>query len=256
MGFAKDFLWGGAVAAHQIEGAWDADGRGPSISDVMTGGSASVPRQITDTIVDGLHYPNHTGIDFYHTYKEDIRLFAELGFKCFRTSISWSRIFPTGVEETPKEAGLKFYEDLFDEMHRLGMEPVITLSHYETPLHLLTEYGGWSNPKLIEFWKNYVTTVFKRYKGKVKYWLTFNEVNAMLRNPFVAGSILNITDPKDKNDPIGSVTQKEIWQGYYNILVANAWTVKCISWFTARLEFLFFLSRRKIPCAIIMKTSA
>ena len=90
MGFAKDFLWGGAVAAHQIEGAWDADGRGPSISDVMTGGSASVPRQITDTVVDGLHYPNHTGIDFYHTYKEDIRLFAELGFKCFRTSISWS----------------------------------------------------------------------------------------------------------------------------------------------------------------------
>ena len=151
MGFAKDFLWGGAVAAHQIEGAWDADGRGPSISDVMTGGSASVPRQITDTVVDGLHYPNHTGIDFYHTYKEDIRLFAELGFKCFRTSISWSRIFPTGIEETPNEAGLKFYDDLFDELLKYGIQPVITLSHFEMPLYLAQHFGGWTSREIIPF---------------------------------------------------------------------------------------------------------
>ena len=120
MGFKDGFLWGGAVAAHQLEGAWNVDGRGPSVSDVMTGGSNKVVRRITDGVIEGENYPNHTGIDFYHTFKEDIRLFAELGFKCFRTSISWSRIFPKGDETEPNEAGLLFYDRLFDELLRYG----------------------------------------------------------------------------------------------------------------------------------------
>ena len=123
----ENFLWGGAVAAHQLEGGWNADGRGPSVSDVMTGGANGVARRITDGIVPGEFYPNHEGIDFYHTYKEDVKLFAELGFKCFRTSISWSRIFPRGDEQQPNEAGLQFYDDLFDELLKYGIQPVITL---------------------------------------------------------------------------------------------------------------------------------
>ena len=151
MAFSKDFLWGGAVAAHQLEGAWDVNGRGPSVSDVMTGGSNKVARRITDGVVPGENYPNHKGIDFYHTYKGDVKLFAELGFKCFRTSISWSRIFPKGDETEPNEAGLQFYDDLFDELLKYGIEPVITLSHFEMPYYLTQEYGGWVNRKLVDF---------------------------------------------------------------------------------------------------------
>lgn len=177
MALPKDFLWGGAVAAHQLEGGWNEDGRGPSVSDVMTGGSSSRPRHITDGIVEGEYYPNHRGIDFFHRYKEDIRLFAELGFKCFRTSISWSRIFPQGDEEEPNEKGLAFYDRLFDELLSHGIEPVITLSHFEMPYHLAKEYGGWTNRKLVSFFVRYAVTVMERYKNKVKYWMTFNEIN-------------------------------------------------------------------------------
>ena len=177
MPFSKDFLWGGAVAAHQLEGAWDADGRGPSVSDVMTGGSNKVARRITDGVVPGENYPNHKGIDFFHTYKEDVKLFAELGFKCFRTSISWSRIFPKGDETEPNEAGLTFYDNLFDELLAYGIEPVITLSHFEMPYYLTQEYGGWTNRKLVDFFVRYALCVMERYKDKVKYWMTFNEIN-------------------------------------------------------------------------------
>ncbi len=177
MSLPKEFLWGGAVAAHQLEGGWDADGRGPSVSDVMTGGSNKAPRRITDGIVDGERYPNHTGIDFFHTYKEDIKLFAEMGFQCFRTSISWSRIFPRGDEDTPNEKGLLFYDSLLDELHSYGIEPVITLSHFEMPYCLAKEYGGWTNRKLIDFFVRYATVVMERYKDKVTYWMTFNEIN-------------------------------------------------------------------------------
>ena len=176
-GFPDHFLWGGAVAAHQLEGAWDIDGRGPSVSDVMTGGSNKVKRRITDGIVEGEHYPNHNGIDFFHTYPDDIKLFAELGFKCFRTSISWSRIFPHGDEPEPNEAGLQFYDNLFDELLKYGIEPVITLSHFEMPYYLTQKYGGWTNRRLIEFFVRYATAVMERYKDKVKYWMTFNEIN-------------------------------------------------------------------------------
>jgi len=177
MALSKDFLWGGAVAAHQLEGAWDVDGRGPSVSDVMTGGSNKTARRITDGIVEGETYPNHKGIDFFHTYKEDIKLFAQLGFKCFRTSISWSRIFPNGDEERPNEKGLRFYDGLFDELLKYNIQPVITLSHFEMPYYLTQKYGGWTNRKLVDFFVNYAVTVMTRYKDKVKYWMTFNEIN-------------------------------------------------------------------------------
>ncbi len=177
MSLPKNFLWGGAVAAHQLEGAWNVDRKGPSVSDVLTAGSKDVMRKITDGVVDGERYPNHDGIDFFHTYKEDIALFAELGFKCFRTSIAWTRIFPNGDEAEPNESGLRFYDDLFDELLKYGIEPVITLSHFEMPYHLAKEYGGWMNRKLIDFFVHYSTVVMERYKDKVKYWMTFNEIN-------------------------------------------------------------------------------
>ena len=173
----SDFLWGGAVAAHQLEGGWQEGGKGVSVADVMTAGANGVEREITDGVIPGKNYPNHDAIDFYHHYKEDIALFAEMGFKCFRTSIAWTRIFPNGDETEPNEEGLKFYDDLFDECLKYGIEPVITLSHFEMPYHLVTEYGGWRNRKLIDFFMNFANACFERYKNKVKYWMTFNEIN-------------------------------------------------------------------------------
>ena len=175
--FPEDFLWGGAVAAHQLEGAWQAGGKGTSVADVMTVGGPGVPREITDGVLAEHYYPNHEAIDFYHRYKEDIKLFAEMGFKCFRTSIAWTRIFPKGDEDLPNEEGLAFYDDLFDECLKYGMEPVITLSHFEMPYHLVCEYGGWRNRKLIDFFVHFSKTVITRYQNKVKYWMTFNEIN-------------------------------------------------------------------------------
>ena len=177
MAFNKNFLWGGAVAAHQLEGGWNEGGKGPSTADVMTAGAHGVPREITDGVIDGLNYPNHEAIDFYHRYKEDIALFAEMGFKCFRTSIAWSRIFPNGDELEPNEEGLKFYDDMFDELLKYKIEPVITLSHFEIPYGICKKYGGWRNRKVIDMFVRYATTVMERYKDKVKYWMTFNEIN-------------------------------------------------------------------------------
>lgn len=173
----KDFLWGGAVAAHQVEGGWNVGGKGVSICDVLSGGSVSIDRVITDGVKEGYRYPNHEATDFYHRYKEDVALFAEMGFKCFRTSIAWTRIFPNGDETKPNEAGLQFYDDLFDELLKYNIEPVITLSHFEMPYHLVKEYGGWKNRKVIDFFVHYADTVMRRYKSKVKYWMTFNEIN-------------------------------------------------------------------------------
>ena len=173
----ENFLWGGAVAAHQLEGAWQEGGKGMSVADVMTAGRHGVPREITDGVLPGKYYPNHEAIDFYHHYKEDIALFAEMGFKCFRTSIAWTRIFPKGDELEPNEAGLQFYDDLFDECLKHGIEPVVTLSHFELPFHLVKEYGGFTNRKTIDFFVRFATVCFERYKDKVKYWMTFNEIN-------------------------------------------------------------------------------
>ncbi|WP_288874565.1 6-phospho-beta-glucosidase [uncultured Kosakonia sp.] len=176
-GFKADFLWGGAVAAHQLEGGWQEGGKGVSVADVMTAGAHGVPREITDGVLPGKNYPNHDAIDFYHRYKEDIKLFAEMGFKCFRTSIAWTRIFPNGDELEPNEAGLQFYDDLFDECLKYNIEPVITLSHFEMPYHLVKNYGGWRNREVITFFVRFANAVFTRYRSKVKYWMTFNEIN-------------------------------------------------------------------------------
>ncbi|TLQ05959.1 6-phospho-beta-glucosidase [Marinilactibacillus psychrotolerans] len=175
--FPKEFLWGGAVAAHQVEGAWNEDGKGVSIADVMTAGANGVARKITEGVLEGENYPNHEAIDFYHNYKEDIQLFKELGLKAFRTSINWTRIFPLGDESEPNEAGLQFYDDLFDELLANGIQPVITLSHFEIPYHLYETYGGFRNKQVIDFFVHYAQTVMTRYKDKVKYWMTFNEIN-------------------------------------------------------------------------------
>lgn len=183
MELRKDFLWGGATAANQYEGGYLEGGKGLSIADVERGARHGVRRQIDDEIMEGALYPSHEATDFYHHWKEDIALFAEMGFKCFRMSIAWTRIFPRGDEETPNEEGLKFYDQVFDELHKYGIEPVVTISHYETPLALVKEYGSWRNRKLVDFFERYARTVFTRYKGKVKYWMTFNEINATMNIP-------------------------------------------------------------------------
>ncbi|MBR1628972.1 MAG: 6-phospho-beta-glucosidase [Lachnospiraceae bacterium] len=222
MSLPKDFLWGGAVAAHQLEGGWDEDGRGPSVSDVMTGGSNTVKRRITDGVVEGEYYPNHKGIDFFHTYKEDIALFAELGFKCFRTSISWSRIFPKGDETEPNEKGLQFYDDMFDEMLKYHIEPVITLSHFEMPYYLTQEYGGWTNRKLVDFFVRYAETVMTRYKDKVKYWMTFNEINNQAN---MANDIFGWTNSGIRYSQLDNPKQA-FYQAAHHELLASALTVK------------------------------
>ena len=176
-GFPETFLWGGAVAAHQVEGAYDAEGKGLSVADVLTAGSKTTPRRIDPDPVPGTFYPNHGAVDFYHRFREDVALFAEMGFRCFRTSVNWTRIFPRGDEETPNEAGLAFYDDLFDELLRNGIEPVVTISHFEMPLWLVKKYGGWRSRELIGFYLRYCETLFRRYRGRVKYWMTFNEIN-------------------------------------------------------------------------------
>lgn len=187
MSLRKDFLWGGAVAANQCEGAYLEDGKGLSIMDVATAGDKHTSRCFTDGIQEGVYYPNHEGIDFYHRYQEDLALMQEMGFRCFRTSIAWSRIFPQGDEDEPNEAGLQFYDRLFDEMIKKGMQPVVTISHYEMPLALVKKYGGWANRKLVDFYVNYCKVIFTRYQGKVTYWMTFNEINSVIFMPEVAG---------------------------------------------------------------------
>jgi len=176
--FPEGFLWGGATAANQFEGAWDVDGRGPSTDDHIMGGSYEKPREITLDIDPNKLYPNHDGIDFYHHYAEDIALFAEMGFKVFRMSISWSRIFPNGDDAEPNELGLQFYDKVFDECEKHGIQPLVTISHYEMPYALVANYGGWANRKLIGFFENFARTILDRYHDRVKLWLTFNEINA------------------------------------------------------------------------------
>ena len=185
----QDFLWGGALAANQCEGAYNIDGKGLSISDVMLPGSKDKRRKKTTKVENDKYYPSHEAIDFYHTYKEDIQYFKEMGFNCLRVSIAWSRIFPNGNEKKPNEAGLQFYDDLFDELLKNNIEPIVTLSHYEMPYYLSNWYNGFYSRKCIKFFENFAITCFKRYQHKVKYWLTFNEINGMLTNPYTGGGL-------------------------------------------------------------------
>ncbi|MCD5002712.1 family 1 glycosylhydrolase [Enterococcus saccharolyticus] len=198
MGFPKDFLWGGATAANQYEGGYLSGGKGLSTLDAITGGNKDQPRMITfktkegeikevtrsESLPEGAvgyvdpekYYPSHVATDFYHHYKEDIALFAEMGFKCFRLSISWARICPKGTDELNEE-GLKFYEAVFDECLKYGIEPVVTINHFDIPMYLADHYDGWSNRKVIDYFLFFCETIFTRYKEKVKYWMTFNEIN-------------------------------------------------------------------------------
>lgn len=212
MRFPDGFLWGGAVAANQCEGAYNEDGKGLSIQDVAPGGiRGPITKEPTPDNMKLI------GIDFYHRYKEDIKLFAEMGFKVFRTSIAWSRIFPNGDEKTPNEKGLQFYDDLFDECLKYGIQPLVTISHYETPLHLATAYNGWVNRKMIEFYERFVRTIFNRYKDRVKLWLTFNEINSVLHEPFSSGGIYT-----DKQ----KLSQQDLYQAVHHELVASALATK------------------------------
>ena len=207
--FPQHFLWGGAVAANQVEGAYQADGKGcrPPICS-RRASSAPLRR------ARGRQRHQDVAIDFYHRYPEDIALFAEMGFKCLRTSIAWTRIFPQGDEETPNEAGLAFYDRLFDEMAKYGIQPLITLSHYEMPYGLVKHYGGWGDRRTIDFFERYARTVFERYKHKVKHWLTFNEINMSLHAPFTG---VGLPQESDKS---------AIYQAIHHQLVASARAVK------------------------------
>ncbi|MGV3322329.1 6-phospho-beta-glucosidase [Streptococcus hyovaginalis] len=191
--FPDGFLWGGATAANQVEGAYDVDGRGLANVDVVPIGEDRFPiiagqKKMFD-FEEGYFYPAKGSIDFYHNYKEDIALFAEMGFKTYRMSIGWTRIFPKGDELEPNEAGLQFYEDVFKELRKYDIEPLVTITHFDFPMHLIEEYGGWRNRKIIEFYERLCQVIFNRYKGLVKYWLTFNEINMILHAPFMGAGL-------------------------------------------------------------------
>lgn len=181
-GFPEGFYWGGATAANQFEGGWIEDGKGESTSDHLTGGTLSTQRRFTKVIEEGTYYPSHEGIDFFHRYKEDIEMFAEMGFKMFRMSINWTRLFPNGDEEVPNKKGVEFYRSVFMECQKHGIEPLVTISHYEMPYGLCEKYGGWTSRCCIDFYLNYCKTIFTEYKGLVTYWLTFNEINCAIHS--------------------------------------------------------------------------
>jgi len=221
--FPSDFLWGGAAAANQFEGAYREGGKGLSTADVLKCGKERMQimadyNAITAAIenIEG-YYPSHEAIDFYHHYEEDIALFAEMGFKTFRTSIAWTRIFPEGDELEPNEEGLKFYDRLFDELAKYNIEPLVTLSHYEMPLGLVKKYGGWRDRKVIECFERYARVVLERYQHKVNYWLTFNEINVSALAPFIGAGII-VKEDENKH--------QVVYQGIHHQLVASALAVK------------------------------
>ena len=232
--FPQNFLWGGAIAASQAEGAWNEGGKGLDTQDLRVFDAdwdAAQRRKNRDinmtterfetalTARDVEHYPFRWGIDFYHTYKQDLALMQELGLKIFRTSISWARIYPNGVEETPNQAGLDFYRNVFLELKKYGIEPLVTLSHYEMPLALATKYNGWVDRRVIDCFAKFCHACFERYKDQVKYWLTFNEVDSVIRHPFTTAGIIPSRVPEDK-------MLETCYQALHHQLVASAMVVK------------------------------
>ncbi|MCE0845663.1 6-phospho-beta-glucosidase [Buttiauxella sp. A2-C1_F] len=201
--FPKDFLWGGAIAANQAEGAYLEGGKGLTTVDTIPHGkdrmSVKLGIEKRFSLRDDEYYPSHVGIDFYHRYKEDIALMAEMGFTVFRTSIAWSRIYPNGDELTPNAEGIAFYRDMFAECKKQGIEPLVTLCHFDVPMHLVKEYGSWRNRKMVEFFTRYARTCFEAFDGLVKYWLTFNEINILLHSPYSgAGLVFEEGDNKEQ----------------------------------------------------------
>nr|WP_279010775.1 6-phospho-beta-glucosidase [Vagococcus fluvialis] len=193
MGFRKDFLWGGATAANQCEGGFDQGGRGLANVDLAPAGpdrhQVIAGEKKMFNFDDEHFYPAQNAIDMYTHFKEDIALFAEMGFKTYRLSIAWSRIFPKGDESEPNEEGLKFYEELFKECRKYNIEPLVTITHFDVPMHLVENYGSWRSRELVGFYENLCRVLFTRYKGLVKYWLTFNEINMLLHLPFMGAGI-------------------------------------------------------------------
>lgn len=215
----KGFLWGGSISAHQCEGAYLEDGKLPCTADTMLGGSMQRHFESFGNEIDlEKYYPTHKGIDFYHQYKEDIALFKEMGFTALRTSIAWTRIFPNGDDEKPNEKGLQFYDDVFDELIKNGIQPVITITHYETPLHLYKKYGGWKHRDMIYLFEKYCTVIFERYKDKVKLWLNFNEINSM--------TFTGVLGPAIKIDRHSPDFNRTICQAAHYMLVAGAIATK------------------------------
>ncbi|QLG40259.1 family 1 glycosylhydrolase [Paenibacillus sp. E222] len=229
--FPAGFLWGGATAANQLEGAFDADGKGLSTSDM----APFVPKELRngkdftfdvnsvelEEFLGGntdVYFPKRNGVDFYHRYKEDIAMFAEMGFKVLRISMAWTRIFPTGEEEVPNEAGLAFYDNVLEELLKHNIEPLVTISHYEMPVHLTQKYNGWEDRRLIDLYLKFANTLFDRYKDKVKYWITFNEMNMILTSLYTGGGILE--------DKIKGSKEQVAYQATHHQFVASALAVK------------------------------
>ena len=234
MRFPKNFLWGGAVAANQCEGAYLEDGKGLSVPDMLLGGDVNTPRTFLPKTDPNAFYPSHEAIDFYHRYKEDIALFAEMGFTCFRLSINWGRIFPNGDDKEPNEAGLAFYDKVFDECRRHGIEPLVTLCHYEIPWSIVTKYEGFYSRETIGLFLRYAETVFERYKDKVKYWLTFNEINIPCMGEGGIGNLygLGLMDERDIHSdhriPLNELKSdvQKTYTALHNEFVASALAVK------------------------------
>ena len=245
MSFPNGFLWGGASAANQYEGGWNEGGRGVAVHDLMTDGTKDEPRRIycknaegdevtiqqgecipfgyEGYLKDGHYYPSHQATDFFHTYKEDIALMAEMGFKTFRLSISWTRVFPNGDDELPSEDGLRFYDAVIDELLAHGIEPLVTILHFDMPLHLASTYGGWINRKLIDFYLKFATTLFERWRDKVTYWITVNELNVLGGYWTLGLASDNRKDEASSNQgetPMGDAGIK--LQSIHHLLVASA----------------------------------
>lgn len=230
--FPQGFLWGGATAANQVEGAWKEGGKGISVSDCAHHNldvdvqnfkkqNAITSHDIEEALKtdDESLYPKRHGADFYHHYKEDIKMFAQMGFKVYRLSIAWSRIFPNGDDKEPNEEGLKFYDNVFDECLKYGIEPLVTMSHYEPPINLTLNYDGWYSREVVEFFATYVQTICTRYKDKVKYWLTFNEIDSMIRHPYTTGGLIEDRFP-------GIEWEQVIFQAMHHQFVASAIATK------------------------------
>ncbi|WP_395948523.1 6-phospho-beta-glucosidase [Aeromonas mytilicola subsp. aquatica] len=192
--FPQGFLWGGALAANQAEGAHLEGGKGLTTVDMIPHGANRMAVKLGQekrfTLRDDEFYPSHEAIDFYHRYKEDIALMAEMGFTVFRTSIAWARLYPKGDEQEPNPEGIAFYRAVFEECKKYGIEPLVTLCHFDVPMHLVVEYGSWRNRKMVEFFTRYARTCFEQFDGLVKYWLTFNEINIMLHSPFSGAGLV------------------------------------------------------------------
>ncbi|MDG4975087.1 glycoside hydrolase family 1 protein [Lactococcus lactis] len=229
--FPDNFLWGGAFAGNQVEGAWNIDGKGLSVADVATykpnvdnkdySTHLSFSRKMIEKAshdISDKDYPKRRGNDFYHHYKEDLSLFAEMGFKVLRLSVAWTRLFPNGIEEKPNEKGIQFYKNVFKEMQKLNIKPIVTLSHYEMPLYLSQNYNGWVDRKVVDYFVRFATVCFEEFDEYVDYWLTFNEIDSIHRHPFTtAGIILEESEGKEEED---------IYQALHHQFIASSLVTK------------------------------